>query len=243
MVVHVDGLFRDFGTFRLGPIDLRLEAGQYTVLLGPSGSGKTLLLQTLAGIFAPDRGRISLGGHDVSRVPAERRGIGLVFQQAALFPHYSVRGNIEYGLRARRVAADERRRRVQTLVERLGLSPIVDRPVPTLSGGEAQRVAIARALAPEPALLLLDEPLSHLDFQARRSLQAELSALHAELGMTTLHVTHDMDEARLMGSRWAVMLRGRIVQQGQAEAVLSRPASAEVAGLLAQGPEHQQAVS
>jgi ABC-type Fe3+/spermidine/putrescine transport system ATPase subunit len=159
-----------------------------------------------------------------------------VFQQAALFPHLSVRGNIEYGLRARRVPHAEARRTVDELIARLGLGAVLSRPVATLSGGEAQRVAIARALAVRPVLLLLDEPLSALDHNARLELQAELASLHKELGLTTLHVTHSRDEAAALGDFLAVMLGGRVVQAGTLAELRERPRCPFVARFLGLDP-------
>ena len=221
-----------FGDFALDDVSLRIGKGEYWVLLGPSGCGKSVLLQTIAGFFPPTAGRILVDARDVTAESPERRNIGLVFQQAALFPHLSVRGNIEYGLRARRVPAAEARRTVDELIDRLGLAAVLCRPVATLSGGEAQRVAIARALAVRPVLLLLDEPLSALDHNARLELQAELARVHKELGLTTLHVTHSRDEAAALGDFLAVMLGGRIVQSGTVAELRERPRCPFVARFL-----------
>jgi ABC-type Fe3+/spermidine/putrescine transport system ATPase subunit len=211
------------------------------VLLGPSGCGKSMLLQTLTGLFEADAGRVHIDGRDATRDPPERRGIGLVFQQAALFPHYTVAGNIEYGLRARGLCAEERRRRVEAIVSSLRLERILSRPVATLSGGEAQRVAIARSLAIRPSLLLLDEPLSLVDHNARLALQAEIKRIHTEHGLTTLHVTHSREEALAMGDHCAVMLGGRIVQRGATEELFARPRCPFVAQFL--GIEASKAAS
>ena len=221
-----------FDGFALRDISLRIGKGEYWVIVGPSGCGKSVLMQTIAGFFSPDRGQIQVEGRDVTLLPPERRRMGLVFQQAALFPHKSVVENIAYGLRARRAPRGEIERTIDELVERLGLGPIVGRPVPTLSGGEAQRVAVARALAIRPDLLLLDEPMSALDHNTRLELQAELRTLHRELGLTTLHVTHSREEAAALGDHLAVMLGGRIVQQGVAAEVTARPRCPFVARFL-----------
>lgn len=219
----LEGLSRAFGPFTLGPLSLQLRQGEYWVLLGPSGCGKSMLLQTLCGFHRPDAGRVSLGGRDATFEPPESRGIGLVFQQAALFPHRSVRENVAWGLEARKVPLPLRARRVEEVVAALGLLPLLDRPVAALSGGEAQRVAIARAVAPRPALLLLDEPLSLLDHNTRLELQAQLGRWHRELGLTTLHVTHSRDEARALGTHCALMLGGTLVQAGPAAELFARP--------------------
>jgi ABC-type Fe3+/spermidine/putrescine transport system ATPase subunit len=235
-MIDVAGLCLGLGEFALRDVSLRIAAGEYWVILGPSGCGKSVLLQTLAGLYAPDAGAISVRGRDITALPPERRKMGLVFQQAALFPHRSVRANIAYGLRARSVAAAEVERRVSELIERLGLQAIVGRPVATLSGGEAQRVAVARALAIRPDLLLLDEPMSALDHNTRLELQVELARLHKELGLTTLHVTHSREEAAALGDHMAVMLGGRIVQRGTVTEVQARPRCPFVARFFGLGP-------
>jgi ABC-type Fe3+/spermidine/putrescine transport system ATPase subunit len=231
-MIEVQHLGCRFGDFALDDVSLRIGKGEYWVLLGPSGCGKSVLLQTIAGFFPPATGRILVDARDVTALSPERRNIGLVFQQAALFPHLSVRGNIEYGLRARRVPEAEARRTVDELIDRLGLAAVLPRPVATLSGGEAQRVAIARALAVRPVLLLLDEPLSALDHNARLELQAELARLHKELDLTTLHVTHSRDEAAALGDFLAVMLGGRVVQAGTLAQLREKPRCPFVARFL-----------
>jgi ABC-type sugar transport system ATPase subunit len=232
MSLLVRALGRRFGGFALREVSLSLPAGAYGVLLGPSGSGKSLLLHTIAGLHAPETGTVAMAGRDVTRVPAERRGVGFVFQQSSLFPHHDVRGNIEYGLAVRGLPRPERRRRVEEMVELLGLGLIVSRPVATLSGGEGQRVAMARALAVRPSLLLLDEPLSLVDAGGRRELREVLRRVHAELRLTTLHVTHDREEALALGDHCAVMLDGTIAQAGPMAEVFDRPCGPDVARLL-----------
>jgi len=235
-MIELDHIDARFGDFALRDVTLRIGKGEYWVLLGPSGCGKSVLLQTIAGFFPPGRGRILIDGKDVTATPPERRNIGLVFQQSALFPHKSVRENIAYGLRVRKLAAVEVDRTVRDLVDRLGLGEILGRPVPTLSGGEAQRVAVGRALAVKPDLLLLDEPMSALDHNTRLELQAELGQLHKQLGFTTLHVTHSREEAAALGDHLAVMLDGRIVQHGLAAEVRARPRCPFVARFLGLPP-------
>jgi ABC-type Fe3+/spermidine/putrescine transport system ATPase subunit len=235
-MIEVAHVHRPFGEFALRDISLRIGKGEYWVILGPSGCGKSVLLQTIAGFFTPAQGQIVVDGRDVTLAPPERRRMGLVFQQAALFPHKSVWENIAYGLRARKVPAGETERTVGDLVERLGLKTILTRPVPTLSGGEAQRVAVARALAIRPDLLLLDEPMSALDHNTRLELQAELGRVHKALGLTTLHVTHSREEAAALGDHLAIMLAGRIVQRGSSAEVLGRPRCPFVARFLGLDP-------
>ena len=232
MTLELRRLGRRFGEFALRDISLRLEPGQYCVLLGPSGCGKSVLLQTIAGFHAPDSGQVLLSGRDATREPPEKRGLGVVFQQAALFEHMSVQDNIGYAPRVRRLPVAERARRVASMVELLQLGPVLGRPVATLSGGEAQRVAIARALAVSPRLLLLDEPLSMLDHNTRLELRERLASIHRELGTTTLHVTHSREEARALGDRLAVMVGGCVVQCGTSDEVFSRPACPFVASFL-----------
>jgi len=231
-MIELANLHLSFGEFALRDLSLRIAKGEYWVILGPSGCGKSVLMQTIAGFFSPASGHINVGGVDVTDLPPERRRMGLVFQQAALFPHKSVRENIAYGLRARRASDEEVERTVKDLVERLGLGAILGRPVPTLSGGEAQRVAVARALAIKPDLLLLDEPMSALDHNTRLELQVELARIHKELGLTTLHVTHSREEAAALGDHVAIMLGGRIVQRGLSAEVQSRPRCPFVARFL-----------
>jgi ABC-type sugar transport system ATPase subunit len=230
-MIAIRDVERSFGAFSLS-VSLSAASGEYLTILGPSGSGKSLLLGIVAGLFAPERGRVLIEDRDVSREPPERRDVGFVFQRVSLFPHLSVAGNIEFGLRARGVPRAERQKRREELVADLRLAPLLDRPVPALSGGEAQRVAIARALAPRPRALLLDEPLSLVDHNARLELQQELRRIHGATGVTVLHVTHNREEARALGQRCAIMLGGRIVQAGSSDEVFARPRCVFVARFL-----------
>jgi molybdate/tungstate transport system ATP-binding protein len=229
-VIELGGVELGLGAFRLGALELTVPAGAYTVVLGPSGSGKSVLLRLVAGLLRPERGSIRLGGKEAAGWPVERRRLGFVFPDAALFPHLSVAQNVAYGLRG--LPAPARADRVREVAASLGVQALLDRAVGALSGGEAQRVALARALAPRPRVVLLDEPLAHLDPQARLDLQAELGRLHRELGFTALHVTHDRQEARALGERLAVLEAGRLVQEGPLDEVLARPASGRVARFL-----------
>jgi thiamine transport system ATP-binding protein len=232
MSLRLDGVALRAGAFALRDVSLDLPPGSYGVLLGPSGSGKSLLLQAVAGLCALDAGRILVAGREVGALPPEARGVGLVFQRDTLFPHLDVRGNLEFGLRAHGVAPAERQRRVEELVELLGLSEIARRPVATLSGGEGQRVAIARSVAPRPRVLLLDEPLGMVDAHGRRELREVLRRVHRELGLTTLHVTHDRAEALALGDVCAVLIGGALVQAGPSAEVFARPAGPAVARVL-----------
>lgn len=211
-----------WGDFSL-EVDLELKEKDYLVFLGPSGSGKSLLLSAIAGLEILEEGQIIIGEEDISAAPPEARGLGFVFQRFSLFPHLSVADNIAFGLRARRASKKQQRERVAEMVERLGIEELLTRPATALSGGEAQKVAIARALAPRPRLLLLDEPLGLVDHNGRVQLQKQLRQLHEELKLTTIHVTHDRDEARALADSCAVMLGGRVVQHGAADEVFAQP--------------------
>jgi ABC-type Fe3+/spermidine/putrescine transport system ATPase subunit len=234
-LLELRGLDLRLGAFRLGPLSLSIEAGEYLVLLGPSGCGKTSLLRTLAGIHTVPSGRLLLAGSGAGRLPPQHRRVGYVSQGADLFPHLSAAGNIAYGLRWRGMAGGEVERRVRRVAGMLEVERLLDRAPTTLSGGEAKRVALARSLAVEPRLLLLDEPLSMLDHNARRRLLDLLRQVHAELGTTTVHVTHDREEAWALGGRCAVMNAGRIEADGQVGDLFRRPASRFTAEFLGGG--------
>ena len=201
---------RDFGEGPvLAGVDLAVAAGERLVVVGPSGGGKTTLLRLAAGLDAPDAGAVLLEGRIV--VPPGERGVGMVFQELALWPHMTVRENVAFPLRARRVPRAERERRVAELLELVGLPGLADRRPAQLSGGQRQRVALARALAPAPRLLLLDEPFSSLDPELARRLRGDLVALQERLGFTLVHVTHDRGEAAELATRVARLAGGRIV--------------------------------
>lgn len=212
--------------------DLGVSASEIVVVLGPSGSGKSTLLRVLAGLQRPDRGRVLLDGVDVTDVPAYRRGIGLVFQDRALFPHRDVADNVAFGLRMADLPGSEIARRVPELLELVGLAGLGERNVATLSGGEQQRVALARALAPRPRVLLLDEPLGGLDRPLRDRLLDELVALFDRLELTAVLVTHDVAEAFAVADRVAVVRAGRIVQVASPDELWTRPADAWTARFL-----------
>jgi len=227
--VQVRDLWVDLDEFHLREIDLDVTPGEYFVILGPTGAGKTVLLETIAGLHQPRKGCILVDGEDVTDVPPERRSIGFVYQDYVLFPHLSVAGNIAFGLRLRRVGRGVVEERVTEISRLLGIDHLMHRRPGTLSGGEAQRVALARALVVEPRLLLLDEPLSALDPGMREGLQRELARVHRELGTTTIHVTHDFEEAVALGNRIGVVNEGRVVQVGPPEEIFRRPDSEFVA--------------
>ncbi|MFI1015682.1 ABC transporter ATP-binding protein [Streptomyces sp. NPDC020965] len=216
----------------LDAVALEVAEHEIVCVLGPSGSGKSTLLRVVAGLQGVNSGRVLLAGADQSAVPVHRRGVGLMFQDHQLFPQRDVGGNIDFGLRARGIGRTERERRVGELLELVGLPTARRRAVASLSGGEQQRVALARALAPEPRLLMLDEPLGQLDRGLRERLVVELRGLFGRLGTTVLAVTHDQGEAFALADRVVVMRDGRIAQVGTPLEVWRRPADAFVARFL-----------
>jgi len=223
------------GKAALDGASLDVGDGEVVTILGPSGSGKTTLLRVVAGLQAPDAGRVVLDGADLARVPPHRRGIGLVFQDHALFPHRDVLGNVAFGLRMRGDSPVQVARRSSEVLALVGLTGFERRSVGSLSGGEQQRVALARALAPEPRVLLLDEPLGSLDRRLRDRLLDDLRALFDELDVTAIYVTHDRTEAFGLGDRVAVMRTGRIVQVATPDELWARPVDADTARFLGLG--------
>ncbi len=213
-------------------VDLDVADGETLALLGPSGCGKSTLLRAIAGLQPLDAGTVTLDGADLRRVPAHRRGIGLMFQDDALFPHRDVLGNVGFGLRMERMPRREMHDRVAELLALVGLAGTEHRMTRSLSGGERKRVALARALAPRPRLLLLDEPLGALDRPLHDRLLEELEQLFADLGLSVLYVTHDVGEAFALGRRVAVMRAGTIVQAETPDGLWTRPADAWVARFL-----------
>ena len=221
------------GTRALHPIDLHVEGGETVALLGPSGCGKTTLLRLICGLEGADAGAsIRFGNEEVSSLSPEARKVGVVFQSYALFPNMSVAENIAYGLRVRNVSASERARRARELLELMRLEAYADRRIDQLSGGQRQRVALARALAIMPRVLLLDEPLTALDAKLREHLRVELAQMLRELHITTVIVTHDQEEAMVLGDRIAIMSAGKLEQVGSAESLYREPASDFVAEFL-----------
>jgi putative spermidine/putrescine transport system ATP-binding protein len=228
--VRMEGLRRHYGpVVALDGVDLTVGAGELVALLGPSGCGKTTTLRLLAGLEDADAGSITVGGKEITHVPANRRDMGMVFQAYSLFPHMTVRDNVAFGLRLRRVSKAERDRRAMEMLDLVGLSEQAGRYAHQISGGQQQRVALARALAIEPQVLLLDEPLSALDAKVRAQLRDQVRRIQLEVGITTLFVTHDQEEALAIADRVGVMRQGRIEQLGPPTEIYSRPATPFVA--------------
>jgi multiple sugar transport system ATP-binding protein len=237
MRVKFEAIAKRFGThIALRQIDLEVHAGECLVLLGPSGCGKTTLLRVLAGLERADSGRVFIGDRDVSMVEPAERDIAMVFQSYALYPHFTVRENIAFPLRARRTAKSEIDARVLEAAQRLGLDGLMDRRPAQLSGGQQQRVALARALVRNPAVYLLDEPLSNLDAQLRLQTRTELKRLHQQLGTTMVYVTHDQGEAMTLGNRIAILRQGDVVQVGTPLELYRSPVNTFVATFLGSPP-------
>jgi spermidine/putrescine ABC transporter ATP-binding subunit len=216
-------------------ISLEVTAGEFVSLLGASGSGKTTTLMMIAGFTAPDRGQVWLGEQAIHHLAPEKRGVGVVFQNYALFPHMTAFRNVAFPLNMRRLAKKEVRHRAEAALERVGLSGFGHRFPSQLSGGQQQRVALARAIVFEPSLLLMDEPLGALDRGLREQMKGEIRRLHQELGITILYVTHDQEEALTLSDRVALMHAGRIIQIGSSADLYERPADAFVARFIGEG--------
>ena len=217
-------------------ISLHCPQGELVALLGPSGCGKSTTLRLIAGLEMADGGHIRIGGREVTHLPPAARGVAMVFQSYALFPHLNVADNITFGLKVRGVDAAERQRRLARSAELLGLGALLARKPAELSGGQRQRVALGRAIVAEAPVCLMDEPLSNLDAQLRQQMRSEIRALQQRLGMTMIYVTHDQTEAMTMADRVVLMRGGRIEQQGRPDELYERPASAFVAGFIGAPP-------
>lgn len=231
--VHLNAVVKNWGTTRaVDRVSLHVNSGELVALLGPSGCGKSTTLRLIAGLEAADEGEIHIGGRDVTRLPPAQRGVAMVFQSYALFPHLTVAENIVFGLQVRRVPVAERKRRLDAAAELLGLGALLDRRPAQLSGGQRQRVALGRAIVAEAAVCLMDEPLSNLDAQLRQQMRQEIRALQQRLGMTLIYVTHDQTEAMTMADKVVLLRAGRIEQHGSPAELYERPASTFVAGFI-----------
>jgi putative spermidine/putrescine transport system ATP-binding protein len=231
--LHIDRVRRAFGdTVALRDLDLTIKGGEFVALLGPSGCGKSTALNCLAGLLPLTGGQILMDGKRIDTLPPERRGFGMVFQNYALFPHMSVRRNVAFGLSMRKVARADRERRVDEALRLVQLTDHARKYPAQLSGGQQQRVAIARAIVLEPALVLMDEPLSNLDASLRIEMRTEIRRLHQSLGLTTVYVTHDQEEALALADRLVVLRDGLVQQIGSPEEVYAHPANRYVAGFM-----------
>jgi len=229
----LEALTKRFGDqVAVDALDLAVEQGEFVSLLGPSGCGKTTTLQMIAGFVEPTSGAIALEGRDLLGMRPNQRGLGIVFQSYALFPHMTAAENVAFGLEMRRVAKAERDQRVTQTLELVGLGALADRYPRRMSGGQQQRVALARALVIRPRILLLDEPLSNLDAKLREEMQIELRQIQRTVGTTTILVTHDQAEAMALSDRIVVMNKGKVEQIGRPHEAYEKPASAFVAGFL-----------
>ncbi|MGQ0560693.1 MAG: ABC transporter ATP-binding protein [Gemmatimonadota bacterium] len=232
-MLRLEQVTKDFDRTRaVDAVTLEIADGEFVTLLGPSGCGKTTTLRMIAGFETPTTGRIVLRDADITGLPPQKRGIGMVFQNYALFPHLNVFENVAFGLKTARMAAASIRTRVHETLERIDLAGYEKRKVQELSGGQQQRVALARAIAPQPSLILLDEPLSNLDAALRERTRLELRALLKRVGITAVFVTHDQEEAFALSDRIVILDRGRVQQTGAPEALYNTPSNAFVAGFV-----------
>ena len=228
-MITLENVSHEWADFSLKNVSFSVNKGEHFIILGPTAAGKTLILETIAGFYVPHEGRILLNGKDITHILPEKRKIGFVYQDYSLFPHMTVKENVAFGLKMQKLPRREIETKVQTIMDSMGISYIQNRIPSTLSGGEQQRVALARSLVIDPEILLLDEPLSALDPRTRESLIDELKRIHEVLHATTIHVTHDQDEALALADRIGVIMDGELVQVDTPHAVFNEPVSEEVA--------------
>ena len=222
-MIRIENISKNLGEFFLNDVTLDIEKGEYFVVLGPTGAGKTILLEAIAGIYSPDRGKILMDGRDITNIPPRSRNISMVYQDYMLFPHLTVEKNISFGLKLKKITTKEIKKKIDGISRMLNVRHLFHRFPGTLSGGEKQRIAIARAVVTEPKALLLDEPLSALDAQTREGLRSELKKIHSVTGITIIHVTHNFEEVFSLGDSVAVMNEGKIIQVGNPDDVFRRP--------------------
>ncbi len=228
-MIRVENLSNNWGEFELKNISLEVKQGEYFVILGPTGAGKTLLLELIVGLYIPNEGKILIDGKDITYDVPEKRNLGFLYQDYSLFPHLSVKKNIEYGMNIRGINKNEINTKVKELSKILKIEHLMKRDTTTLSGGEQQKVALARALAINPKVLLLDEPFSALDENTKSKLISEMKDLHRKEGITFIHVTHSQEEAILLADRIGIMMNGTIAQVGTPDEIFYKPLSKEIA--------------
>lgn len=228
-MIEIESLSRKWKNFALDELSLKVESGEYFVILGPTGAGKTLLLELIAGFHVPDSGKVLVDGKEVTHLPPEKHNLAFVYQNYSLFPHMSVKKNIEFGMRMKKIRDPKR---VLETARDLKITHLLDRNPLTLSGGEQQRVALARALVTDPKILLLDEPLSALDPRTQENARELLLVLHKKNNLTVLHITHDQTEARIMADRIAIVMDGKLVQVGTPEDIFEKPVDSQVASFV-----------
>ncbi len=231
-MISIENFSRDWPGFSLRNIDLEVKDGEYFVILGPTGAGKTLLLELIAGFYRPDEGRIWIDGEEVTGKNPEERSVGFIYQDYSLFPHLSVEENIKYGLEVNNYSKEEIVTKTQEIMDLFNINHLKDRYPKTLSGGEQQKTALARGHVLDPKILLLDEPISSLDMPSQEEMRRELKKMHQEMEVTTLHVTHNREEASWLADRMAVMNQGRIVQIGNPDDVFRKPESKFIADFV-----------
>ena len=235
--LKLEGLIKRYGEVTaLNGVDLEVRSGEFFAILGPSAAGKTTTLRTIAGLERPEAGAVTFDGRDLTQAPVQGRGMAMIFQTFALYPHLSVRDNLAYPLKQRKVPSSESREQIARIAAMLKITHTLDRKPSTMSGGEQQRLAIGRALIQNPALLLLDEPLTNLDAKLRHETRAEFKRLHRELGMTMVYATPDQLEALSMGERIAVLSEGKVVQTGTPDALYDAPVDRFVATMIGAPP-------